>query len=132
MKGRQLKRWEVVRFMEEETAGFIVSSGDQNYTWQELKSVFAHDISVCSWYEYIEEPKPKTLAERHFDHGFYSLKKASPRNNELASYICEVTQWLEAQPENKPRIDLAEAFAERFSPDMIGREVVLSWLRANQ
>ena len=101
-KGRQLKRWEVVRFMEEETAGFIVSSGDQNYTWtwQDLKSVFAHDISICSWYEYIEEPKIKTLAERYIE-AFYAGES-------------DVVKWLEDQPENKPRIDILEKFESHF------------------
>ena len=126
MKGRKLKNWEVMKFMEEGMPGFVVDENNEKYTWLGLRSVY--ELTYC-FYEYIEEPKPKTLAERHFVHGFYSLKKASPRNNELASYFCEVTQWLEAQPENKPRIDLAEAFAERFRTGVVNRDVVLSWLR---
>ena len=119
-KGRKLKAWEAMKFMEEETAGFIVTA-DRCFTWQDLRAVFAEGeiLTVRPWYEYREPPKPMTLADRFVEKW----------NTGTHTYMWQYKEWLEAQPESKPRIDLAEAFAKKFNHDLIGREVILSWLK---
>ena len=103
MRGRKLKDWEALRFMEDQRDGFIVNKNNLKYTWDELTGDYEIGRLVSSdWYEYIKDPKPKTLAERYSE------------NYELGNYICEVKEWLEQQPENKPRIDILEKFESHF------------------
>ena len=125
MKGRRLKNWEALKFMEDQMDGFIVSDGDKKHTWEELQAFFSIGalLSRC-WHEYIEPPKPKTLVERFYD---TIAPCVFDDRDEYFYYKCsEVDKFIDSIPE---RIDLAEAFAERFTPHILGRDVVLSWLK---
>ena len=101
MKGRKLKLSEAIELV---AKGQKVIDGFGSVV--ETNSHLALQIFIqTDWYEYLPEPKPKTLAERYLE------KFADDYYFEQRDILSDVYNWIKKEPE--ANLDL-EGIMERF------------------